>query len=75
MLHVKATLHCMKITLPLTFARFGPLSYLRVDIQDAGASHCDHLVNAINLCAVQVAVVLAVLQEAAGLHISLHLCP
>lgn len=70
MLHVKATLHCMKITLPDI-----PLSYLRVDIQDAGASHCDHLVNAINLCAVQVAIVFAVLQEAAGLHISLHLCP
>lgn len=51
------------------------IAYLWVNIQDAGAFRGDHLMDGLNLCAVEVAVVLAVLQEAAGLHVHLHLHP
>ena len=48
-------------------------THLGVDVQDANASGLHHLVDGVCLGAVQVAVVLAVLQEAAGLHAGLHL--
>lgn len=50
-------------------------SYLWVDIQDAAASRVHHLVDGLDLGAIQVAVILAVLQEPASLHVHLHLCP
>ena len=48
---------------------------LGVDVQDAGAACFHHLVDGVDLGAVEVAVVLAVLQEAARLHVHLHLLP
>lgn len=61
---------------PLTHSEpFYSSSYLGVHIQDAGASCGHHLVDRLNLGAVQVAIVLAVLQEPASLHVYLHLCP
>lgn len=50
-------------------------SYLWVDIQDAGASRGHHVMDGLDLGAVQVAVILAMLQEPARLDIHLHLCP
>lgn len=50
-------------------------SYLWVDVQDAGASRAHHLVDGLDLGAVQVPVVLAMLQEPTGFHFRLHLCP
>lgn len=51
------------------------LLYLWVDIEDAGATCGHNLMDGFDLCAVEVAVILAVLQEAASLHVHLHLCP
>lgn len=50
-----------------------PSSYLWVDVQDADLSRLDHLMYGVDLGAVQVPVVLAVLQEAAVFDVALHL--
>lgn len=47
--------------------------HLGVDVQDADLGRLHHLVDGVDLGAVQVAVVLAVLQEAAALDVALHL--
>lgn len=49
------------------------LFHLRVDVQDADLAGLDHLVDGVDLGAVQVTVVFAVLQEAATLDVRLHL--
>ncbi len=67
-------LHVYPLTLSQTISE--PFSSdLRVDIQDAGASCGHHLMDGLDLGAVQVAVVLAVLQEPASPHVYLHLRP
>lgn len=50
-------------------------SHLWIDVQDARAPRCHHLVDGLDLGAVQVAVVLAMFQEPAGFDVYLHLRP
>lgn len=47
--------------------------YLRVDVQDADFPRFHHLVDRVDLGAVQVAIILAMLQETAILDVALHL--
>ena len=47
--------------------------HLRVDVQNADLPRVDHLVDGVDLGAVDVAVVLAVLQEAPALDVAVHL--
>lgn len=49
------------------------LFHLWVDIQDADLARLDHLVDGVDLGAIQVTVVLSVLQEATTLNVRLHL--
>jgi len=46
--------------------------YLWVDVQDADLSRVDHLVYGVDLGAVQVPVILAVLQETSVFNVALH---
>lgn len=48
---------------------------LRVDVQDAGASCVHHLMNRTYLGAIQVAIILAVLQETSQFNVHLHVHP
>lgn len=48
---------------------------LGVDVQDAGASRVHHFMNRTYLCAIQVAIILAVLQETSQFNVHLHVHP
>lgn len=50
-------------------------SHLWIDVQDARAPRGHHLVDGLDLGAVEVAVVLAVFQEPTGFDVYLHLRP
>lgn len=52
-----------------------PWTDLWVDIQDAGTTSIDHLVDRVDFGAVKVAIVLAMLQVTALLDVHLHLFP
>lgn len=50
-------------------------THLWVDIQDADLSCFDHVMDGVDLCAVQIPVILAVLQETAVPYVTLHFAP
>lgn len=52
-----------------------PSTNLRVDVQDAGAACIHYFMDRVDLGAIKVSVVLAVLQVTALLYVLLHLLP
>ena len=70
------TLAKVQILAQVNFSLFGAVGfcpYLWIDVQDADLAGVHHLVDGVDLGAVQVPVVLAVLQETAVLDVCLHL--